>query len=73
MNTIKETIENTLIIKNSRFITIIYNINDINDIDLLLTNCHINSKNYQDIINYNVDIYVIIHTTIFYNTNYHLF
>lgn len=36
MNTIKETIENTLIIKNSRFITIIYNINDINDIDKYL-------------------------------------
>lgn len=36
MNTIKENIENTLIIKNSRFITIIYNINDINDIDKYL-------------------------------------
>lgn len=36
MNTIKETIENTLIIKNSRFITFIYNINDINDIDKYL-------------------------------------
>ena len=36
MNTIKETIENTLIIKNSRFITIIYNINDIKDIDKYL-------------------------------------
>lgn len=36
MNTIKNTIENTLIIKNSRFITIIYNINDINDIDKYL-------------------------------------
>ena len=36
MNTIKETIENTLIIKSSRFITIIYNINDINDIDKYL-------------------------------------
>lgn len=36
MNTIKETIENTLIIKNSRFITIIYNINDINDVDKYL-------------------------------------
>lgn len=36
MNTIKETIEKTLIIKNSRFITIIYNINDINDIDKYL-------------------------------------
>lgn len=36
MNTIKENIENTLIIKNSKFITIIYNINDINDIDKYL-------------------------------------
>lgn len=36
MNTIKETIEKTLIIKNSRFITIIYNINDINDVDKYL-------------------------------------
>lgn len=36
MNTIKETTEKTLIIKNSRFITIIYNINDINDIDKYL-------------------------------------
>lgn len=36
MNTIKENIENTLIIKNSRFITFIYNINDINDIDKYL-------------------------------------
>ena len=29
---------------------------DINDIDLLLTNCHINNKNYQDMISYNVNI-----------------
>lgn len=36
MNTIKETTEKTLIIKNSRFIAIIYNINDINDIDKYL-------------------------------------
>ncbi len=36
MNTIKETTEKTLIIKNSRFITIIYNIDDINDIDKYL-------------------------------------
>ena len=29
---------------------------DINDIDLLLTSCHINNKNYQDMISYNVNI-----------------
>ena len=33
MNTIKDYIENTLIIKNSKFITIIYHIDNINDID----------------------------------------
>lgn len=33
MNTIKNTIENTIIIKNSKFITIIYNINNLDDIN----------------------------------------
>ena len=37
-------------------IDIYFTYKDINDIDILLTNYHINSKNYQDIINYNVDI-----------------
>lgn len=37
-------------------IDIYFTYKDINDIDLLLTNCHINNKDYQDIINYNVNI-----------------
>lgn len=37
-------------------IDIYFDYKDINDIDLLLTNCKINTKNYQDTINYNVDI-----------------
>ena len=37
-------------------IDIYFTYKDINDIDLLLTNCHINNKNYQDMISYNVNI-----------------